>query len=129
MLIRVVTTAFLALFTSGLFAVQGANAQQLTYPEDKGPAKINVSKYPANMQKAYKLLLDRCAKCHTQARYVNSNKFGKAAWEPVMHKMATRPGSDVTPQEEKVLLDFVVFDHDKRKTEINKFWAAQPKKK
>lgn len=129
MLIRIVTAAFLALFISGLFAVQGANAQQLTYPEDKGPAKINVSKYPADKQKAYKLFQERCTKCHNAGRSLFANKFGKATWEPVMKKMATRPGSDVTPEEEKVLLDFVVFDHDKRKTDITKFWSTLPKKK
>lgn len=126
---KLVSGAVLSLFMGGV-AISSAIAQTppATFPADKGPATINVSKYPANMQKAYKLLLERCTKCHTAARYVSSNKFGKATWEPIMHKMATRPGSDVTPEEEKVLLDFVVFDHDKRKAEINKFWATQPKK-
>lgn len=126
---KLVAGAVLSLFMGGV-AIHSAIAQAppATFPADKAPSTINVSKYPANMQKAYKLLQERCTKCHNLGRSIFANKFGKATWEPIIKKMATRPGSDVTPEEEKVLLDFIVFDHDKRKTEINKFWTAQPKK-
>lgn len=127
---KLIAGAALSLFMGGL-TISSAIAQTppATFPADKGASTINVSKYPADKQKVYKLFQERCTKCHNAARTINSNKFGKAAWEPVMKKMATRPGSDVTPEEEKVLLDFVVFDHDKRKADITKFWATLPKKK
>lgn len=39
---------------------------------DFGPADVDVAKYPAEMQEGYKLMKDRCAKCHTSARPLNA---------------------------------------------------------
>ncbi len=44
------------------------------YPNDLGPEKIDeeVKTYPAEAQAGYKLMLARCAQCHTSARPLNS---------------------------------------------------------
>ena len=126
---KLVAGVALSLFMCGVAIVNAvAQAPPQTFPADKGPATVNVAKYPADKQKAFKLVQERCTKCHNFARSLHANRFGKDAWTPVIHKMATRPGSDVTLEEEKVILEFIVFDHDKRKAEITKFWATQPKK-
>lgn len=133
-IIRTSAAVLLLALATGLLIGCGGGAQQANtpppqkvFPADKGPATIDVSKYPPDKQQAYKLFEERCAKCHTLARSVNANLFGEDAWKPVINTMATRAGSDVKPEEEKVLLDFVVFDHDQRKADIEKFWASQPK--
>lgn len=125
MLIMVALTVFSLSMVLSIGFSQGSGPQ--TFPADKGPATIDVSKYPPNMKKAYNLFVERCSKCHSLARTINANRFGKASWEPMVKKMSTRPGSDVTPQEEKIILDFIVFDTEKRKAAINKFWISQKK--
>lgn len=100
---------------------------QSFFVADKGPAAIDISKYPKNKQQSYKLFETHCSKCHSLARALNANIFGESNWGTVVHKMATRPGSDVKPEEEKQILDFIVYDHEQRKTEIERFWAFQPK--
>lgn len=60
--------------------VAAQQAEEEMYPEtkarvekwDKGPSKIDVSKYPADVKQAYKLYVKKCGKCHTVARAVNS---------------------------------------------------------
>jgi mono/diheme cytochrome c family protein len=42
------------------------------YANDLGPATIDVSGYPKNIQEGYKLLTVRCAQCHTPSRPLNS---------------------------------------------------------
>lgn len=45
------------------------------YPNDLGPDHLSedvVKSYPANVQAGYKLLLVRCAQCHTPSRPLNS---------------------------------------------------------
>lgn len=108
-------------------APSSTTTAQQTFPADNGPATIDVSKYPADKQETYKIFEEKCSKCHTLARAINANRFGEVDWAPVINKMATRPGSDVTPEEEKKILDFVVYDYKQRKAEIEKFWASQPK--
>lgn len=39
---------------------------------DSGPADLDVSKYPAEMQEGYKLMKQRCGKCHTSSRPINA---------------------------------------------------------
>ena len=49
-----------------------AQSGNVTLPQDKGPDKVNVSSYPAEQQKGYKIFTDKCAKCHTIARPINT---------------------------------------------------------
>lgn len=50
------------------------NALANPYPNDLGPLKIDdvVAKYPDNIRDGYKILLVKCAQCHTSARPLNS---------------------------------------------------------
>jgi len=42
------------------------------YANDLGPDKVDVSSYPKQVQEGYKLLVVRCAQCHTPSRPLNS---------------------------------------------------------
>jgi mono/diheme cytochrome c family protein len=50
------------------------NALANPYPNDLGPLRIDdvVAKYPDNIRDGYKILLVKCAQCHTSARPLNS---------------------------------------------------------
>ena len=47
-------------------------AMKNPYPNDLGPDKIDASRYAPEQQEGYKLLLDRCSRCHTPSRPLNS---------------------------------------------------------
>lgn len=82
---------------------------------DKGPDKINVSKYPAEMQKAYKSFATKCAKCHTLARAVNCDFALEDEWERYVKRMMRKAGTFITPDEGKQIYEFAVYDSKIRK--------------
>ncbi len=51
---------------------EAARAGEKEFPGDKGPAEIDVSKYPAEQQSNYNTFAKKCSKCHTLARAINS---------------------------------------------------------
>src|ERR1035441_5387770 len=63
-----------------------AQTSNVALPQDKGPAKIDVSAYPAAQQQGYKVFTDKCAKCHTIARPINTT-MTKAEWERYVKRM------------------------------------------
>lgn len=82
---------------------------------DKGPTKIDVSKYPADMQKTYKLFTAKCSHCHTIARPINCEFVLEDEWERYIKRMMRKAGTFITPDEGKQIYDFVVFDGKTRK--------------
>src|SRR5437773_2030326 len=55
------------------YEAEKAKALANPYPNDSGPASIDVSSYPPELQETYKnLLLVRCARCHQPSRPLNS---------------------------------------------------------
>jgi hypothetical protein len=85
---------------------------------DKGPAKIDVSKYPPDMQQNYKVFLVKCAKCHTVARAVNCDFALEDEWERYVKRMMNKAGTFINPTEGKQIFDFVVYDSKTRKKEL-----------
>ena len=69
------------------YEAEKAKALANPYPNDFGPATVDVSGYPADLQATYKdLLAVKCARCHTASRPLNSQfvepggeKSGQAA--------------------------------------------------
>ncbi len=111
------------------------------YPNDSGPATIDVSGYPAEMQGAYKLFARRCAACHTLARPINSQfleipvleqgaartsepelfvdprviSVGEDLWKSYVKRMTARKGSPVKWAEGRRIWTFLVYDSSRRK--------------
>ena len=73
-----------------IYALHVPRTAPKTYPEDKGPNFIDVTAYPAKMQEAYKLFTDKCSRCHTVARPINST-FTPEAWRKYVYKMMRKP--------------------------------------
>ncbi len=92
-----------------------AGAQSnVTLPQDKGPAKINVSSYPPEQQKAYKLFESKCSKCHTIARPINTT-MSKQEWEMYVKRMMHKPNSGISSSQGKEIFDFLAYDQQERK--------------
>ena len=82
---------------------------------DKGPTKIDVSKYPPEMQKTYKLFTTKCSHCHTIARPINSEFVLEDEWERYIKRMMRNAGTFIAPEEGKQIYAFLVFDAKTRK--------------
>lgn len=82
---------------------------------DKGPAKIDVSKYPADMKSRYKVFEKKCANCHTLARPINCEYALEDEWERYIKRMMRKAGTLISPDEGKQIFEFVVYDSKTRK--------------
>lgn len=118
---RTAAVAFLALLALGGIA-RSVSAQKeepvdpriLAY--DKGPAKIDVSKYPADMQKRYQVFTKKCSSCHTIARPINCEFALDDEWERYIKRMMRKAGpSLINADEGKQIFEFLTYDSKTRK--------------
>lgn len=65
-----------------------------TYPADKGPATIDVSKFAPAEQNNYRIFATKCSTCHTLARAINTNKTA-LAWKMYIERMQKKPNSGI----------------------------------
>lgn len=84
---------------------------------DAGPSKIDVSKYPADMQAGYALFQKKCVKCHTTARPINSAFVLPAEWERYIKRMVYKPDSKMTEDDGKAIYRFLAYDSSVRKAD------------
>lgn len=86
---------------------------------DKGPAKIDVSKYPADMQARYKIFAKKCGTtCHTLARPINCELALDDEWERSIELMVREAGSFISADEVKEIFEFVTYDSKVRKKQL-----------
>ena len=100
------------------------------YANDLGPATIDVSNYPADLQQGYKLMEAKCMRCHTVARVVNSEIVNAKDWARYMNRMSLRPPCCnqcpvITRYDAKAIYQFLVYDSTIRKTGVRSAsWEA-----
>jgi hypothetical protein len=82
---------------------------------DKGPATINVSKYPAAIQQDYAVFSQKCAQCHKLSRPINSDFVLPDEWSRYIHRMMSKPGSGIDSGSGAKIYDFLVYDSNARK--------------
>lgn len=91
-----------------------AQDQEETREADKGQASIDVSGYPEEIQAAYEVFAERCSKCHTLARPINSAYKGDE-WRRYVRRMMRKVGSGINPGNRKEIIAFLVYDSEHRK--------------
>ena len=91
-----------------------AQTSNVTLPQDKGPDKVNISSYPADQQKNYKLFTDKCSKCHTIARPINT-AMTKEEWQRYVKRMMHKPNSGISDSQGKAIYEFLAYDQENRK--------------
>jgi hypothetical protein len=106
---------FLAIVTAVAPISLSAQTSNVTLPQDKGPATINVSQYPPEQQKAYKLFSDKCSKCHTLARPINTT-MTDPEWARYVKRMMHKPNSGISDNQGKAIYEFLSFDQKTRKS-------------
>ena len=108
---KAVQIALLTLMTTPLLTLAQSN---VSLPQDKGPDKVNVSSYPAEQQKNYKLFNEKCAKCHTIARPINTT-MTKDEWSRYVKRMMHKPNSGISDSQGKAIFEFLAYDQETRK--------------
>ncbi len=125
------------------------------YPNDFGPDKIDVSGYTPEQQAGYKLLQDKCSRCHTPSRPLNSQflqlkpeeqasmktsnpeifkdklvwQVEDSIWQRYVKRMMSKPGCAIADADGRKIFTFLRDDSKKRKTGANaKAWAEHRKK-
>jgi len=106
-----IRTITLAVLSTPLFLAAQSN---VNLPQDKGSDKINVSSYPADQQKGYKVFTDKCAKCHTIARPINTT-MTKDEWSRYVKRMMHKPNSGISDTQGKAIYEFLAYDQENRK--------------
>jgi cytochrome c553 len=91
-----------------------AQTSNVTLPQDKGPATLNVSSYPPEQQKSYHLFAEKCAKCHTLARPINTTMTDQE-WARYVKRMMHKPNSGINDNQGKAIYEFLSFDQKTRK--------------
>jgi hypothetical protein len=83
-------------------------------PQDKGPDKIDVSKYPPEIRKTYPLFTDKCSQCHKINRGINT-LMTRDEWERYVKRMMHKPKSGIDAVQGKAIFEFLVYDETNRK--------------
>jgi len=107
----------LALVGAGLALAQALDAATQARVErfEKGPATVNVSKYPAGIQEDYAVFSQKCSQCHKLSRPINSDYALPDEWSRYIHRMMNKPGSGIGGGDGKKIYDFLVYDSSVRK--------------
>ncbi len=85
---------------------------------EAGPSTIDVSKYPAPLQEAYKLFSQKCTQCHKLSRPINSEFALPDEWERYVKRMMRKPDSGISPADAKSIYEFLVYDASVRKSAL-----------
>ncbi|HLG54298.1 MAG TPA: hypothetical protein VI485_03140 [Vicinamibacterales bacterium] len=122
-----VTSALVVLTAAGSVAQQSAADEARLKKLDEGPKTIDVSQYPADQQKAYRLFQAKCVTCHVIARGINTEMVIPADWERYIKRMMYKPNSGISNTEARTLFRFLIYDVSVRKADpLRKAIAGLP---
>jgi hypothetical protein len=82
---------------------------------EKGPATVDVSKYPQVVQDDYELFSHKCSQCHKLSRPINSDYALPDEWSRYIKRMMYKPGSNISAADGKKIYTFLVYDSSVRK--------------
>lgn len=88
------------------------NAQ---YDQNAAPPKIDISSYPPEIQRDYKVFNQKCSECHSTA---NSLKLSMSPeqWKYWVGHMAAMPSSNINDKDATEILAFLNYDEVHRTT-------------
>jgi hypothetical protein len=107
------SAAAFAVIGAGFALAQAVDPRIESY--DKGPATVNVSKYPSGIQQNYQVFIQKCSQCHKLSRPINSDFALPDEWSRYIHRMMSKPGSGIDSGSGAKIYDFLVYDSSVRK--------------
>ena len=82
---------------------------------EKGPAAVDISKYPDGIKENYEVFSQKCTQCHKLSRPINSDYALPDEWSRYVKRMMHKPGSGINATEGKKIYEFLVYDSSVRK--------------
>jgi len=80
------------------------------------PEGAETSSMPADVRADYDVFAQRCSKCHSLSRPLNSGIDDDEYWKAYVARMRRQPGSGISPQDEVVILRYLhYFSLEKRR--------------
>jgi hypothetical protein len=64
---------------------------------------------PTTVQASYTVFSDRCSKCHSLARALNSGIESNEYWDRYVERMRRQPGSGISVDDTHVILQFLYY--------------------
>jgi hypothetical protein len=129
----------LGFIVAGSFALGARAAEENLDPAtkarierfEKGPATIDVSKYPDGIKENYEVFSTKCMQCHKLSRPINSDYALPEEWSRYIKRMMYKPGSGIGAGDGKRIFDFLVYDSSIRKKAMvdEKLAKATPQEK
>jgi len=121
---------FSFVFCGSALAEEGKAVKEKFAADDGRPfiPKAQRKDYTAELEKGYKLVVsnDKCAKCHTAARSLNTIMYDVADWKRYIKRMMNKPKANLAPEEGKLVYRFLKHDQLTRKEKNPQdFYAAQ----
>ncbi len=98
---------------------------------EKGPATVDVSKYPDKIKEDYEVFSTKCSQCHKLSRPINSDYALPDEWSRYVKRMMHKPGSGIGAGDGKQIFEFLVYDSAVRKKAMleEKLAKATPEEK
>ena len=98
---------------------------------EKGPATVDVSKYPDGIKENYEVFSSKCSQCHKLSRPINSDYAVPEEWSRYIKRMMRKPGSGISAGDGKKIFDFLAYDSSVRKKKMldEKLAKATPEEK
>ncbi len=121
---EIIAVLGLAIAAGGVLLVRAADEQLDAETKarierfEKGPATIDVSKYPDAIKDNYEVFSTKCTQCHKLSRPINSDYALPEEWSRYIKRMMHKPGSGISASDGKKIYDFLVYDSSIRKKKM-----------
>jgi hypothetical protein len=79
--------------------------------ENRRGDTVDVSSYPPDIQRAYRVFALRCSRCHTLARPLNARIHDPQHWVRYVARMRRQPGSGIDQNNGKLIVEFLLYYH------------------
>ena len=100
-----------ASLTASLILCASAMAQFGFHFKDK---RINVSSYPVDIQKGYRVFANKCSECHGLASSLNQSRSAEG-WAKEVRRMQAMASSHINSNEADQIAKFLTYDETHRK--------------
>lgn len=72
---------------------------------------VDVSHYPPDVQKQYRVFAAKCSRCHDLSRPLSAKYTTEAQWQAMVARMARKPGAGISPKDQATITSFLVYNH------------------
>src|SRR5687768_6737080 len=77
-------------------------------------AAVDVSGYPPEVQKQYRVFVEKCSRCHDLSRPLTARYTTDAQWRDMVARMARKPGAGISRRDQGECTAFLVFHQKAR---------------